>query len=354
MRFVSFVFGCCLILSAKAASLNEYQVIGSHNSYKKPLPVSLLAFLNKRAPGMWTKLNYSHPSLTEQLDMGLRQLEIDVVNDPQGGQYHAPETELLLNDTWFNDQQREHLAQPGFKVMHIPHLDMQTHCVLFSTCLTRLVTWSNAHPNHFPITILVNAKETQPDFISRPSPAPFSAQAYKRLDDEIAQLLKHKLVTPDEIRGEFNSLKRAVLTQGWPQLDSLRGKFLFIFDASTHQRAQYVKHAPSLKGRSMFISVPEEWDEAAIFIRNNPRNQLDDIRALVAQGFLVRTRADANLSATTDDMALQKQAAFASGAQFISTDFYAGALLSRQRGHVVSFESPPFVRSHPFLNNNVN
>ncbi|HAU26715.1 MAG TPA: hypothetical protein DCW49_04945, partial [Alteromonas australica] len=82
--------------------------------------------------------------------------------------------------------------------------------------------------------------------------------------------------------------------------------------------------------------------------------QLDDIRALVAQGFLVRTRADANLSATTDDMALQKQAAFASGAQFISTDFYAGALLSRQRGHVVSFESPPFVRSHPFLNNNVN
>lgn len=354
MRFVSFVFGCCLILSAKAASLNEYQVIGSHNSYKKTLPVSLLAFLDERAPGMWDKLNYSHPSLTEQLDMGLRQLEIDVVNDPKGGQYHTPETELLLSDTWFSAQQRENLAQPGFKVMHIPHLDMQTHCILFSACLKQLVSWSNAHPDHFPITILLNAKETQPDFISQPSPVPFSVQAYQRLDDEIAQWLKHKLITPDAIRGEFSSLKQAVLTQGWPQLDSLRGKFLFIFDANTQQRTIYVKHAPSLKGRSMFISVPEDWDEAAIFIRNNPRTQQQDIRDLVMQGFLVRTRADANLTATTDDMALQKQAAFDSGAQFISTDFYPGGALSSQRDHEVSFELTPFVRRHPFLNNNVN
>ena len=55
---------------------------------------------------------------------------------------------------------------------------------------------------------------------------------------------------------------------------------------------------------------------------NNPLTDGERIRSLVLEGFLVRTRADANtLEARAGDTS-RRVAAFASGAHFISTDYY--------------------------------
>src|SRR5262245_15484844 len=70
--------------------INQVQVLGSHNSYKKAIDPALWQILSKRDAGRYSSLEYWHASFSEQLDLGLRKLEIDVVYDPKGGMYATP------------------------------------------------------------------------------------------------------------------------------------------------------------------------------------------------------------------------------------------------------------------------
>ena len=79
----------------------------------------------------------------------------------------------------------------------------------------------------------------------------------------------------------------------------------------------------SLEGLPFFVnSISEDSDHAAYFTRNDPITNQDEITRLVGRGFLVRTRADAStLEARINDSS-RREAAFKSGAHFISTDYY--------------------------------
>ncbi|HKX71110.1 MAG TPA: Ca2+-dependent phosphoinositide-specific phospholipase C, partial [Acidimicrobiales bacterium] len=71
--------------------LNEIQVLASHNSYhREPEPTLLSAlkgFLGDAANGF----EYTHRPLAEELDAGVRQVELDVfVDDSGGGRYAQP------------------------------------------------------------------------------------------------------------------------------------------------------------------------------------------------------------------------------------------------------------------------
>lgn len=61
--------------------MNEVQVIGSHNSYKKEIQPELLEFLRKENNETALALDYQHVSIPQQSDFGLRNLELDVVNE---------------------------------------------------------------------------------------------------------------------------------------------------------------------------------------------------------------------------------------------------------------------------------
>ncbi|MAI37011.1 Ca2+-dependent phosphoinositide-specific phospholipase C [Alteromonas sp.] len=343
LLFLSLVFSA---LSC-AKSLDQYQIIGSHNSYKKALPTEAEQFLAGTSPELLEKISYSHASLLEQLNLGIRQIEIDVVNDPNGHQYDTPEIETLSNSNWFSKSERQILAEPGFKVLHIPHIDVMTHCSTLHLCARQLLHWSEANPDHFPITVLVNAKESQPPFLRQAPPPVFSTSDYERLDKEIVHLFETKLVTPDRVRGSYRTLRTAIKERGWPSIDELRGKFLFLFDANEAQKEIYLQQSSTLQNRSMFLSVPRNSDAAAIFIRNDPVKNHQEIQALVKDGFLVRTRADADLSATTQSLREQRDAAFSSGAQFISSDFYSQSPQSIHRGYSVTFENDHMKRFNP-------
>jgi hypothetical protein len=58
--------------------------------------------------------------------------------------------------------------------------------------------------------------------------------------------------------------------------------------------------------------------EASFIIRNEPEDE--DIESLVKQGFIVRTRADADCIVSDE----RKNSALASGAQIVSTDYPRG------------------------------
>ena len=66
--------------------MNQLQVLGTHNSYHLAAAPALLAALGEHG----RNLDYTHRPLTEQLARGIRQFELDVFADPEGGHYSAP------------------------------------------------------------------------------------------------------------------------------------------------------------------------------------------------------------------------------------------------------------------------
>jgi hypothetical protein len=76
-------------------------------------------------------------------------------------------------------------------------------------------------------------------------------------------------------------------------------------------------------------STPGQPD-AAFVERNEPRGpNLGAIRKLVRRGYFVRTRADEPLTTVLSGDTEQRRAAFASGAQMVSTDFPVPGMAAR-------------------------
>jgi hypothetical protein len=152
------------------------------------------------------------------------------------------------------------------------------------------------------------------------------------------------LITPNSIKGTHSTVRAAVTTEGWPQLDSLRGKLLFVLDAGKSITAMYTN--PSASGKPMFVNVDENDPNAAFFILNDPITQIEEIREKVRAGFMVRTRADADTrEARAGDYARFK-AAVASGAQVISTDYYDSALSPGGQFQII-FDDNQYQRCNP-------
>jgi hypothetical protein len=70
--------------------INKVQIIGSHNSYKRAIDTALFSLLRQKNPSAARGLEYGHIGLADQLNLGLRNLEIDVYADEKGGKYAHP------------------------------------------------------------------------------------------------------------------------------------------------------------------------------------------------------------------------------------------------------------------------
>lgn len=301
--------------------LNHLQVLGTHNSYHlAPVP-AVLARLGERG----RNLDYTHRTLTDQLEaLGIRQFELDVFADPQGGHYASPAALRMAPGA--EPPGSEVMRRPGFKVLHVQDVDYRTTCATFVACLAEIREWSLANPRHVPLMVLVEAKDGRledPSGMGYVEPVPIDAAQLRAIDAEIRSVFDEAhVITPDVVRGTYATLREAVLTRGWPTLRESRGKILFALDNTGPHRDRYLEGTPSLEGRLMFVSAPPE-APAAAFLKLN--EALGDegarIRPQVEAGFLVRTRADTpTVEARSGDTA-RRDAAFATGAQFVSTDY---------------------------------
>jgi len=301
--------------------MNDLTAVGTHNSYKLAIPDEEMAAMVAARGQAALGIDYAHRPLAEQLDAGARQLEIDVVADPQGGRYGRPLTALGTGAT-LSPALAEALAQPGFKVLHMPDVDFRASCPTFVACLSQVKAWSKAHPDHAPILILINAKDGAASFPGGVTPLAFDEKAFDALDAEVrAVFAEADLITPDQIRGKYPTLRDAVLAQGWPKLSAARGKVFFALDESPEKVVLYRGARRSLEGRAMFVNTDEASPAAAYLTLNDPIGQKDRIAAAVKAGFIVRTRADADTSAARSNDVAQRSAALTSGAQYVSTDY---------------------------------
>ena len=261
---------------------NQVQVLATHNSYH----------IQQDAPIQSSPTTqYTHAPLDQQLDLGVRGFEIDVVNAPDG----------------------------SFPVLHTPVVDATSNCTPLAQCLQVIRTWSEAHPGHVPIFVLIEPKNDDVDFVIDPTLRRFDAAGVDRLDKTIRSSLGRQLITPDSVRGKSKTLRSAVTGRGWPTLARTRGKVLVALNTGGAIRSAFLQGHPSLQGRAMFVTADEQSPAAAVIKVDDPDEAR--IQALVKQGFIVRTRADADLIEARNHDTSRRDIALRSGAQIVSTDF---------------------------------
>ncbi|RRA47243.1 phosphatidylinositol-specific phospholipase C1-like protein [Acidipila sp. EB88] len=334
-----------------AVRINQIQVVGTHNSYHAGLTPGVAKLLQAKSPKTFAALDYTHPSLTAQLDAGVRQLEIDVFADSKGGLYAHPYMEKMVTDAGGTGDPDPDpngvMDKPGFKVMHVQDIDQRSVCEPFTACLAEVRAWSKAHPQHLPVFLLIETKQGKLKTADFPSVTPenFTPAVFDALDAEIRSVFAAgELITPDMVRGSAATLNAAVLAGNWPTLDAARGKVVFLMDQRPMEPV-YTEGHPSLRGRVIFTNAAPGAPDAAFTEEND--GSVDEINALVRQGYLVRTRTDADtVQARTNDTR-RRDAVMASGAQILSTDYPLGA--AAPSGFVVSMPGGTLARCNPVL-----
>jgi len=312
--------GCAQAWMDRNLHLNDLMTVGTHNSYHVRTPEKIMALIRGVAPKAWVGLDYGHPPLLEQLNDGMRALELDLVYDPLGGRFAHP-AGLKLAGLPEDPAYVAAMSKPGFKVLHVQDIDFTSNCLTFVECLTIIRDWSRAHPRHTPILITMNTNDEKSRAPGGTDELPFDEKAYDALDVEIRLVFKpSELVTPDGIQGHYPTLREAVLKHGWPTLGASRGRFLFALDEEAPHVNAYRGKRASLEGRVLFVNT-DETSPAAAYLTLNEHSDVPRIMADVKAGFVVRTRADADTVEARSNDTTRRDAALQSGAQYVSTDY---------------------------------
>ncbi len=210
-------------------TLDQVQVKGTHNSYHIEPFVALDS-----------SHEYTHPPLDVQLeDFGVRAFEID------------------LHKTLLGDE---------LVVYHISILDQVSTCDSLVDCLATIAGWSDANPQHLPIMVWFEIKDS-----TGGSPI----DDLDLVDEAILSVFDlDRLITPDFVRGDHETLRGAIEDDGWPTLGEVRGKLMFMILNGDHGAVvSYTAGFDNLDGRAMFVSTDAaDFDRpyAAVSKINNP------------------------------------------------------------------------------------
>lgn len=259
--------------------MNQLQLKGTHNSYHVP----------KDDAKMLSALNYTHAPLAVQLqEQGVRQIELDVHRNASKG---------------------------VFEVYHLFLVDEGTSCRLFTECLAAVKMWSDSNLAHQPIFIQIEPKDS-------PSNEADAEAYFELLENEVLSVFpRNRVVAPDDVRKGAATLRDGIAKDGWPTLRNARSRVVFFIDNSAALRGYYTHGGKSLDGRLMFIDSDPTDPFAGILLANDPVSDAQRIADSLKAGLMIRTRADSdNIEPFAGDTS-KRDAAIASGAQFVSTDY---------------------------------
>ena len=179
--------------------LDQLQVLATHNSFHIEPPQALLDAIEPLDAGLVDSIEYSHASLRDQLDLGIRGLELDAFADPDGGRYASPKAVDVLGLPAPGPE----MSDPGFKVFHMQELDYGSTCPTLVGCLEEVRAWSAAHPDHVPITIQIEAKDgvvADPLGLGFVQPLPIGRAALRTLEGRDPIRLRRRPADPPRRR----------------------------------------------------------------------------------------------------------------------------------------------------------
>ena len=276
---------------------NELRCVGTHNSYQNasvPELQKLYGLANKLTFGAVPANGgeFQSAPLWKQLDYGVRSLELDVETLHSGG-------ETL------------------FVCLHSPVLDMTTHSYDLSLALREVKLWSDAHPGHLPVTIIIEPKVAMLPMWDMDL---FTLKNANRLDRLLRQSLGKTLLTPADMLRDYASFAEMRANDDWLRVDAMLGRVLVLLH-STLVTNVYILQDRTLRTQAMFpmLRAFESGRPMALFlIENDPEKVKDQRSKLIdSEKCVVRTRAD---SFGKPDEA-RRAAAVNSGAQIFSTDY---------------------------------
>lgn len=264
---------------------DQIQTLGTHNSYH----------VLDGAPADPSH-DYSHPPLSAQLDAGIRHFELDIHRDPTGGPH---------------------------RVYHIVGVDPGTTCQTLADCLTEVRTWSLANPDHHLIVILIEPKDDVARIFDDIGQDPKNSGEdlwdghVASIDDIIAAIFPDRILTPATFRARSTpaaaTVRESLEDQGFPTIAETRGQVAFVLNDTSALRTEY-----RAAGEGLMFVFGEVGDDHAAFVKaDDPQSDPARITRAVTNGYVVRTRADADLVIDLE----RRDAALASGAQLITTDF---------------------------------
>jgi len=301
--------------------LNDVQTAGTAESYKLRPSTTLITLISMGSKADALQLDFGEPPIDQQLNLGARSLTFDIAFDPEGGLYEHPSGALMAGQ-FLEDSYIAIMSKPGFKVVHILDIDFNSSCLTLNACLQSVASWSRKNPDHLPLVIMLRTNDDRTPMPGATTPIKFNAAAFDALDAQLRSVFgANELITPDMVQGKFHTLREAVLAHHWPTLGEARGKILFLLDDNAQKVALYRGARRSLEGRAMFVATDDKSPAAAFVTVENPLKDGAAIAKDVRAGLIVHTYSDADTKEARAKNTARRDAAFASGAQLVSTDF---------------------------------
>ena len=274
--------------------LNELQTMGTHNSFHVAPPEAELTLLAAMNAEQAAEREYSHSPLPTQFgEERIRQIELDVFVD-ESGMYTTPSLRRQAGLGDLVDEVPE-MAEPGTKVMHEQDVDYHSVCPTLTSCLEAVRDFSDANPEHVPIAIQIQFKDGPLIFPvdDQVIPERWTVERMDAMEQEILDVLgRDRILTPDDVRGDHDTVEAAVLADGWPTLGDARGKVLFMVVNGEPYPSIYLTGHENSAGRLMFVNADPGSPNAAFVTVDDPIGDGDELQRLVEQGYLVRTRSD--------------------------------------------------------------
>lgn len=264
---------------------NEVRFLASHNSYKTKNPTLGRFFVGIADSFSEAKsMKYSNKTLTDQFSNGIYSIELDV-----------------------------RFRKGRFEVTHVPIVDNKGVVVDLILALEEIKLFLDNEPNSFPISVILEIKDDY-NFLD-PFIRSIGTKQLQILQGRINQIIDDKLITPkDFLKGE-ETLKASLDKNGWPLVNDLKGKAMFILHAGAHADRQ--NKVTDVESVTFFTSTYEDslHDNSPFVIHNDL--DVGSIKELVDDNKMVRTRIGSTLNYTDEEV----EKAISSGAQILTTDF---------------------------------
>ncbi len=251
------------------AKLNEIRYIASHNSYKTGLtPETKYFYHGPLAAIMGKQYDYIFDTITEQLNAGIRSIELDA-------------NKVKTAD--------------GFRIecLHSDMLETNSTMIDFDKGLKEIRMWMDRNENALPIIVLVEPKGGKK----------FDLEAFDKFDEMLFNNFGEKLVTPKKLLdaagvSDFDEFRAK---NAYPTVESLKGKIIFLLHEKDSLET-YMQRDPDMQKSAMnialdYATVQKKGKNYSRFsftvVLNDPTKHKDRIaQAINRDNFMVRTRLD--------------------------------------------------------------
>lgn len=276
--------------------LNELRYLATHNSYKQAISTETQVFYDYALFGACNGLyDYVFDTVTEQLNNGIRSIEIDLY---------------------------KHKTADGFdiKILHNCLTEATSSMADFELGLKELKMWSDYNEGHLPVIVLVEPKTSGiGDF------GAMDSEAFTYAFSLMETILGDKLYTPADAIGDYSTLAEMRAANGYPTVKDLTGKFIFLLH-ETKKKDSFTSLDETMLGQKMFYTASASalrkgdggvYADNVLFVLANDPSETKDIRFAVENNFIVRTRIDLHHIVSNERLTQGLE----SGANIMSTDY---------------------------------